>query len=204
MLNAELSIMLIGDWIGNKTQFILGVAFFSAILILNPLAAFATGDDTPANGECDNPTVKNEPVVGGSDTQNAGAGNTITGLCIKDGNGAFALDPVCLNGNKHSCLLTAPGNYAVGINNCYQVMGIGTQQATVSENPGASTGTPNCGGLSHVEYFTDFNGKVGGHGGITSKTSLLVTGATLNASWMIPLLVSAVGIGIFVITYKKE
>ncbi len=45
---------------------------------------------------------------------------------------------------------------------------------------------------------------VGGHGGIVSKTSLLVTGATLNASWMIPLLVSAVGIGIFVITYKKE
>ncbi len=45
---------------------------------------------------------------------------------------------------------------------------------------------------------------VGGHGGIISKTSLLVTGATLNASWMIPLLVSAVGIGIFVITYKKE
>jgi len=195
--------MLIGDWIGNKTKFILGVAFFSAILILNPLAAFATGEGTPANGECDNPNIKNESPLGGSDTHNAGAGNTITGLCIKDGSGAFALE-ICGNGNKHSCLLTAPGSYSVGIGNCYQVMGIGTQQATVSENFGGSSGGFNCGELSHVEYFIDFNGKVGGHGGITSKTSLLVTGATLNASWMIPLLVSAVGIGIFVITYKKE
>jgi len=55
------------------------------------------------------------------------------------------------------------------------------------------------------QYGTSLSpGIVGGHGGIISNTSLLVTGATLNASWMIPLLVSAVGIGLFVITYKKE
>ena len=45
---------------------------------------------------------------------------------------------------------------------------------------------------------------IGGHGGIPNKTSLLVAGSQLTASWMIPLLVSAVGIGIFVISYKKE
>jgi len=65
----------------------------------------------------------------------------------------------------------------------------------ISEQGGSGNNCPD---------ISDPNGKVGGHGGITSKTSLLVTGATLNASWMIPLLVSAVGIGIFVITYKKE
>ena len=45
---------------------------------------------------------------------------------------------------------------------------------------------------------------IGGHGGIPNKTALLVAGSQLTASWMIPLLVSAVGIGIFVISYKKE
>ncbi len=44
---------------------------------------------------------------------------------------------------------------------------------------------------------------VGGHGGPIDKTSLLVTGAQLNASWMIPLLISAIGIGLFVVTRKS-
>jgi hypothetical protein len=44
---------------------------------------------------------------------------------------------------------------------------------------------------------------VGGHGGPIDKTALLVTGAQVNASWMIPLLISAAGIGIFVITRKS-
>jgi len=43
---------------------------------------------------------------------------------------------------------------------------------------------------------------VGGHGGPIDKTALMVTGAQLNASWMIPVLVSAIGIGIFVVTRK--
>ncbi len=45
---------------------------------------------------------------------------------------------------------------------------------------------------------------VGGSGHIIDNTSLLVTTSQLSASWMIPLLVTAVGIGLFVITYKKE
>jgi len=44
---------------------------------------------------------------------------------------------------------------------------------------------------------------VGGHGGITDNTALLVSGAHLTASWMIPLIVSAIGIGVFVVTRKQ-
>jgi len=43
---------------------------------------------------------------------------------------------------------------------------------------------------------------VGGHGGITDNTALLVSGSHLTASWMIPLIVSAIGIGVFVVTRK--
>jgi len=43
---------------------------------------------------------------------------------------------------------------------------------------------------------------IGGHGGIPNNTALLVNGATLTASWMIPLVVSAIGIGAFVFTRK--
>ena len=39
---------------------------------------------------------------------------------------------------------------------------------------------------------------VGGHGGPIDKTALMVTGAQLNASWMIPAIVSAIGIGIVI------
>ena len=189
--------MLIGDWIGNKTKCILGAAFFSVILILNPLAAFATGaGDTPTTGECDNPTVKNDlagPTM--SDSHDAGADNIITGICIKDGDMSFTPN-VCGNSDKHSCLLTTTGSFNVGINDCYNVMGIGTQEVTVSENQSCQKD------LSHVEYFIDFNGKVGGHGGITHNTALLLSGSHLTASWMIPLLVSAIGIGAFIVTRK--
>jgi len=44
---------------------------------------------------------------------------------------------------------------------------------------------------------------VGGHGGPIDKTALLVTGAQVSASWMIPLLVSAIGIGVFIVTRKE-
>jgi len=43
---------------------------------------------------------------------------------------------------------------------------------------------------------------IGGHGGITDNTALLVSGSHLTASWMIPLIVSAIGIGVFVVTRK--
>ena len=40
---------------------------------------------------------------------------------------------------------------------------------------------------------------VGGHGGPIDKTSLIVTGAQLNASWLIPALVAAIGIGLVIV-----
>ena len=43
---------------------------------------------------------------------------------------------------------------------------------------------------------------IGGHGKVMDKTSLLVSGAQLTSSWMIPLLVSSIGIGVFVVTRK--
>ena len=43
---------------------------------------------------------------------------------------------------------------------------------------------------------------VGGHGGITDNTALLVSGSHVTASWMIPLIVTAIGIGVFVVTRK--
>ncbi len=164
-----------------------------SILLLGPASAsqfaFADGNDSPP--ECDigptdnsgnNPTIINA-IVG-----------TIDKICIKDGTMAFEIPLNSGNFFQHSLPITVDGKY--GVNQCYDVSGMQTQFVTVTDCPSM--------GLSHVDFMVEFNGKVGGHGGITSKTSLLVTGATLNASWMIPLLVSAVGIGIFVITYKKE
>jgi len=43
---------------------------------------------------------------------------------------------------------------------------------------------------------------VGGHGGITDNTALLLSGSHLTASWMIPLIVTSIGIGVFVFTRK--
>jgi len=45
---------------------------------------------------------------------------------------------------------------------------------------------------------------VGGYGGITDNTALLVSGSHLTASWMIPLIVTAIGIGVFVVTRKQS
>jgi len=54
--------------------------------------------------------------------------------------------------------------------------------------------------LQHIK--ADRMELVGGYGGITDNTALLVSGSHLTASWMIPLIVSAIGIGVFVVTRK--
>jgi len=161
-----------------------------SILLLGPASAsqfaFADGNDSPP--ECLGGPTQN------SGNLDAGVGNKIIKICIKDGGDAFEIPPNSGNFFQHSLPITVDDQYGVG--DCYDVSGMQSRFVTVTDCPSM--------GLSHVDFMVEFNGKVGGHGGITSKTSLLVTGATLNASWMIPLLVSAVGIGIFVITYKKE
>jgi len=54
--------------------------------------------------------------------------------------------------------------------------------------------------LQHIK--ADKMELVGGYGGITDNTALLLSGSDLTASWMIPLIVSAIGIGVFVFTRK--
>ena len=54
--------------------------------------------------------------------------------------------------------------------------------------------------LQHIK--ADKMELVGGYGGITDNTALLLSGSHLTASWMIPLIVSAIGIGVFVFTRK--
>jgi len=151
--------------------------------------AFADGRDSPA--ECLG-GLKDE--TGGSTTIDVGAGNTITGICIKSGNEVF-------DEWKHSGLITEDGIVGDGYisNNCYEVSGflVGGQVVTITE-----TGNVDCKAISHVDYFVGPGDMVGGHGGITDNTALLVSGSHLTASWMIPLLVSAIGIGVFVFTRK--
>jgi len=57
------------------------------------------------------------------------------------------------------------------------------------------------GAVDNIEY--EKCDVVGGAPHIIDKTALLVTGAQVSASWMIPLLVSAIGIGVFVVTRKE-
>ncbi len=165
-----------------------------SILLLGPASAsqFAFADGNGSPPECDIGPTDNS---GNSPTIINAVVGTIDAICIKDGTMAFEDPDNPGTFIQHSQVIIVDDTY--GANNCYVVSGIGTQTVTVDW---VCTNMA----ISHVDFMVEFNGKVGGHGGITSKTSLLVTGATLNASWMIPLLVSAVGIGIFVITYKKE
>ncbi len=162
-----------------------------SILLIGPASAsqFAFADGNGSPPECDIGPTDNS---GNSPTIINAVVGTIDAICIKDGTMAFEDPDNPGTFIQHSQLITVDDKY--GKNDCYDVSGLGTPTVTVTACQTMQ--------ISHVDFFT--GGKVGGHGGIISKTSLLVTGATLNASWMIPLLVSAVGIGIFVITYKKE
>jgi len=80
-------------------------------------------------------------------------------------------------------------------NECY--MDIESHTVTISE-----TGNNACKEISRVDYFVEPVDMVGSHSGITNNTALLVSGSHLTASWMTPLIVSAIGIGVFVVTRK--
>ena len=152
--------------------------------------AFADGGGPPA---CEGTPTDDwaEPEM--SIMYDAGAGNTIDEICIKSGSNSFGSD-------NHSGVISVDGTYGDGdvANTCYSVSGLGTQKVTVTE-----TGAAGCKNISHVDGVPPRD-LVGGSGHIIEKTALLVTGSQVTASWMIPLLLSAVGIGIFVISYKKE
>jgi len=153
--------------------------------------AFADGNDSPL--ACTGSPTDNWANSETSNVYDAGAGNTIDSICIKDGSNSFG-------GLQHSALITvnSPPNYGDGDspNTCYSVTGLGSQFVTVTE-----TGAAGCMGISHVDGITDGD-MVGGSAHIIDKTALMVTGAQVSASWMIPVLISAIGIGVFVVTRK--
>ncbi len=190
----------------NESKFILGAIFISAILILNPLAAFASEDvgsssaiDSP--DECENPDHKNEDAtLNHPDSHTAPVGKKISAVCIKSGGTSFAI--TCGNGDKHSCLL---GNGPAGLNNCYTVSDVGMQTATVTENPTPPNPTPpgfTCKAFSHIDYFYMDNGGPPGGGPVggeflgVDSAALLLVGTQFTAAWLFPALVAAIGIGI--------
>ena len=158
--------------------------------------AFADGKDSPA--ECLGGLMDE---TGGSTTIDVGVGNMITGICIKSGNDTFddEDDDEDDDDLKHSGLIIEDGIVGNGDDedDCYMIVGMGTQTVTITE-----TGEDDCKAISHVDYMGYVGDLVGGHGGITDNTALLVSGSHLTASWMIPLIVSAIGIGVFVVTRK--
>ena len=133
----------------NKALSIFLLAILMVSSISTPLV-FADGADSPAACE-GGPTT----TTSGNTVIAAGVGNIITSICIKSGNNSFGL------GITHSQLITNTntdtyGTAATGGQNptitatdaCYLVSGIGTQTVSVTE-----TGTANCKGISHVDYF---------------------------------------------------
>jgi len=158
------------------------IVIFSVLVLVSASTsqfAFATGNDSPP--ECEGGTTDE---TGGPTTIDVGAGNIITGVCVKSGDEAVGDD-------QHSVLITWDATIA----DCYVVTGLWSSIVTITE-------LPNCKAISHIDFFFEPGDMVGGHGGITDNTALLVSGSHLTASWMIPLLVSAVGIGVFIVTRK--
>ena len=75
---------------------------------------------------------------------------------------------------------------------------IGVGFLSTGSTPGMSSGS------IVVEPFGGFFGPVGGTVLPIDSTALLVTGVYTTASWMIPVIVSAVGIGLAVFTLKRN
>jgi hypothetical protein len=102
--------------------------------------------------------------------------------------------------SSHSGLIDINGVY--GDNSCYTVSGLGTQTVMVT-----LTGIPSeCHDISHVDYFIESggvppSGTVGGTLIPIDATALLLANAQ-SSSWMIPVIVSIVGIGLFVVSRK--
>jgi len=177
------------------------VIFSVLVLVSANTSQFAFADGMPGSfpPECgDGPTDESE----GSTTINVDPGFHISGICIKTGNGgtppSFPPYPGFPNGNDHSDLITVDGTYGQdNILGCFEVSGLLTNQVIITDLM-----NDDCMATSHVDYTVEPWDMVGGHGGITDNTALLVSGSHLTASWMIPLLVSAIGIGVFIVTRK--
>jgi len=173
------------------------IVIFSVLVLVSANTsqfAFSDGANSPAACLSSNSNV----FSNNAGTFDAGAGNLITGVCIKTGLGPPST-PSFMNGLDHSDPITS-GPIIVGVDNingCYQVSTIPAQVVTVTDLNNAG-----CMAQSHIDFIVGSGDMVGGHGGITDNTALLVSGSHLIASWMLPLIVSAIGIGVFVVTRK--
>ena len=86
---------------------------------------------------------------------------------------------------------------------CYDVSGLGTQIVSVT-----FTNAAGCHDISHVDYFIESGGGPPGGtvGGtlIPIDTTALVLAGAQSFSWMIPAVVSIVGIAVFVVSRKSK
>ena len=178
------------------------IVIFSVLVLVSANTSqfvYADGTGSPAACLSSNSNVFTDDSGASPSTHDAGAGNTIIAVCIKTGNN---VGPTSFPEGDHSNPI-APGPVIVGVDNtentfgdgCYQVSAIPAQVVTVTDlnNDGCMT-------QSHIDFIV--GSLVGGHGGITDNTALLVSGSHLIASWMLPVIVSAIGIGVFVVTRK--
>ena len=151
--------------------------------------AFSTGAQSPS--ACTAATFTDNSGTSPT-THDAGAGNIITAVCIKTGLGGTP--PSFANGLDHSNPIVA-GPVVVGVDNpagCFSVSAIPAQVVTVTD-----TGNAGCMAQSHIDFI--FDGVVVGGELISLDTTMVLLGATkTTASWMIPVLVSAIGIGIVI------
>ena len=106
-----------------------------ALLLSSGDRALGTGDDSPTQCTNADDTGVNTPF-------DAPSGEIVTGVCIKSGSDTFA------GGLQHSGLITADGLY--GVNDCYEVSGIGTSTVSVTLNSQAS----GCKDVSHIDVNT--------------------------------------------------
>ena len=94
------------------------------------------GPNSPAECKTTDDTVA-------ADTFTAQSGDVVTGVCIKSGEDAFAINGTA--DPKHSVLITVDGAY--GINGCFVVSGLGTPTVTVTLDSEAD----DCHAVSHLD-----------------------------------------------------
>jgi len=177
----------------------------SAILSPGSVVVFESTADQPAVGGVVGGEWAYTNSLGGPNGENQGIGAAGFGLFgVADNFPGPDLDaPENVDGLMYGILSTGDdittGNTPVTGN---QPLIQDSVQFTLGNLPGGFS----INDISDVfcQYGTSLSpGIVGGHGGPIDKTALMVTGAQLNASWMIPVLISAIGIGVFVVTRKS-
>jgi len=118
-----------------------GLALIGVILFLwGAIQTQPVNADGQGSSSACETAVKSPENPGDTWTYDAGAGNIVSGVCIKSGEKMFG-------GNQHSGVLVN-GTYEDG---CYKVSGIGTQTVKV-ERIGSGS---DCQGISHVDVVVE-------------------------------------------------